>query len=63
MRAHFFITAKGITAGNGPDRSASLPRGEGGNAGDERGIVKNLEGWLPCVKGAGIFRRKMTEGL
>ena len=21
------------------------------------------EGWLPCAKGAGIFRRKMTEGL
>ena len=21
------------------------------------------EGWLPCVKGAGIFHRKMTEGL
>ena len=57
MRAHFFI----ITKKN--SRRVSLPRGEGVTAGDERGIVKNTEGWLPCVKGAGIFRRKMTEGL
>ena len=35
----------------------------GVSAGDERGIAKNPEGWLPCAKGAGIFRRKMTEGL